>query len=114
MQKEGKFADTVVGAQRSKFVGVDDEYLCFTLARPAYPAPNRNVSVTLGLLLTPELKNSIRFWNDPSIPVREVNQTCERCSLSDCEERAEPASINEKREKSRRIQATLDQLIEQR
>ncbi len=114
MQKEGKFADTVVGAQRSKFVGVDDEYLCFTLARPAYPAPNRNVSVTLGLLLTPELKNSIRFWNDPSIPVREVNQTCERCSLSDCEERAAPASINEKREKSRRIQATLDQLIEQR
>ncbi len=110
MQLAGKFADTLAGAQRSRFLGAEDEYLCFTLARPAYPSPNRNVSVTLGLLVTPELKETIRFWNDPAIPVRDVNQTCERCPLTDCAERAAPATVYEKREKYRRIQGLLEEL----
>ncbi len=112
MQQEGKFVDTIVRAQRSRYIGTEDEYLCFTIARPAYPSPNRNVSVTLGLLITPELESKIKFLNDPAIQVREVNKTCERCPVPDCTERAAPPSVIEKREKIRLIQNRLKVLFE--
>lgn len=110
MQREGKYVDTFVRAQRSQYIGTDDEYLCLTIARPAYPTPNRNVSVTIGLLMNDELREKIAFYNDPAIQFREVNKTCERCSLTDCRERAAPPAVVEKREEWRRIQARLAEL----
>ncbi len=110
MQQEGKSVDTFVRAQRSQFIGTEDAYLCFTLARPAYPAPNRNVSVTLGLLVNDALREKVKFLNDSAIQMREVNQTCERCPLTDCKERAAPPVIIEKKEKLRKIQQTLRRL----
>lgn len=111
MQQEGKSVDTIVRAQRSHYIGTEDEYLCFTLARPAYPSPNRNVSVTLGLLITPLLLQQIRFLDDPAIQLREVNKTCERCPVPDCVERAAPPVLVRKREKMHRIQSSLTALL---
>lgn len=110
MQREGKFVDAIVRAQLSRYIDTDDEYLCITLARPGYPSPNRNVSVTLGLLLTPELRRQAAFLDDPAIQTLDVNKTCERCPLVDCAERAAPPIVVEKREKLRRIQAKLGAL----
>lgn len=112
MQQEGKFVDTIVRAQRSKFIGTNDEYFSITLARPAYPSPNKNVSVTLGLLVNDTLQEKIKFLQDPTIHTREVNQTCERCPLTDCLERAAPPTIIEKKEKMRKILQTLKELEE--
>lgn len=112
MQKEGKYVDTFVRAQRSQYIGTDDEYLCLTIARPGYPSPNRNVSVTIGLLVNDHLKRQIGFFDDPSIQVREVNKTCERCSITDCRERAAPPSVVQKREEWRKIQQSLEQLYQ--
>ncbi len=111
LQQEGKAVDTIVRAQRSRFIGTDDEYLCFTIARPAYPAPNRNVSVTLGFLVNEALQDKIRFWNDPAIQLRDVNQTCERCALTNCAERAAPPVIVEKREQMRQVQHCLNGIL---
>ena len=113
MQKSGKYAGTIVGAQRSRYYDTDDEYLCFTLARPSYPAPGKNVSVTLGLLIDEELKKKIAFWNDPSINLREVNTTCERCAIQDCQERAAPAGVIELKEQRRKVQESLRQILEE-
>jgi transcriptional regulator with XRE-family HTH domain len=107
LQQEGKYLDTFVRAQRSCYIGTEDEYLCLTIARPGYPAPNRNVSVTIGLLVNEELKRKIAFFDDPAIQVKAVNKTCERCALLDCAERAAPATVAEKREEWKRIQASL-------
>jgi XRE family transcriptional regulator, fatty acid utilization regulator len=112
MQQEGKFVDTIVRAQRSHYYGTDDEYLCLTLARPAYPTPSQNVSVTLGLLVNAELKETIRFFEDPSIQLREVNKTCERCPVENCKERAAPPIVIQKRDCYRQIQERLHELIE--
>lgn len=112
MQREGKFVRTIVRAQRSRYLGTEDEYLCFTIARPSYPSPNRNVSVTLGLLINKELQQKIRFLNDPAIQIREVNKTCERCPLTDCTERAAPPLVVEKRERMRQMQLRLKELME--
>ena len=110
MQKEGKFIGTIVGAQRSCYYGTDDEYLCLTLARPAYPTPNQNVSVTIGLLVNKEVRENVHFLADPAIQEREVNKTCERCSVIDCEERAAPPKVIQKREKWNKIQAQINKL----
>ena len=110
MQQEGKYVDTFVRAQRSRYIGTDDEYLCLTIARPAYPTPNRNVSVTIGLLMSDELREQVAFYEDPAIQYREVNNTCERCSITDCRERAAPPAVVNKREEWKRIQERLEEL----
>jgi len=110
MQQKGQYAETIVGVQRSHYYGTDDEYLCLTIARPSYPSPNKNVSVTLGLLLNRELRERIHFWDDPGILRREVNKTCERCPITDCQERAAPPVIVQERERRRKIQQALKAL----
>ncbi|MCB9276422.1 MAG: helix-turn-helix domain-containing protein [Lewinellaceae bacterium] len=107
LQQEGKFVDTIVRAQRSHYIGTEDEYLCLTIARPAYPTPNRNVSVTIGLLANEEARSKIAFFEDPAIQYREVNKTCERCAVTDCAERAAPPTVVLRREEWKHIQATL-------
>lgn len=110
MQREGKYVDNIVRAQRSRYIGTEDEYLCLTIARPGYPTPNRNVSVTIGILVTPSVRRRIAFFDDPAIQLRAVNKTCERCPVQDCHERAAPAEVVLKREEFKRVQARLEAL----
>lgn len=101
---------TKVGIQRSRYIGTEDEYLCLTIARTSYPDPQKNVSVTLGLKVTEELQATIGFLEDDNIPFRMVNKTCERCSLSDCKERAAPPVVAERRQQFKAIQKRLQEL----
>ena len=96
LQNVGKYVGTIVGAQRSRYFGTDDEYLCLTLARSASPAPGQNLSVTIGLMINDKLKEKIKFVDDPSITFREVNKTCERCAITDCSERASTSICDRK------------------
>jgi transcriptional regulator with XRE-family HTH domain len=100
------------GVQRARFLDSGEEYLVIGLAKTGFPTVNRNIGVTLGVLLDDHAKKMIRFWNDPAIPEIVVNVTCERCQLKDCKERAAPASVLEKREKRRQMQDTLRKLTE--
>ena len=110
LQKEGNFIRTIIRAQRSKYLGTNDEYLCFTIARPSDSQTGRNVSVTIGILLDDNLKKRIQFVEDPLIEKRSVNITCERCALTDCTERAASPAIVEKRARKLKIQQKLDAL----
>jgi transcriptional regulator with XRE-family HTH domain len=112
MQAEGKYVNTIVRAQRSHYYGTEDEYLILTLARPAYPAPNRNVSVSLGLLINEDVRRQIKWLEDPAIQLRQVNQTCERCPITDCAERASPPTIVEKKQTYQAIQERLQILAD--
>lgn len=112
MQLKGQHADHVVGAQISTYYGTDDQYLCLTIARPAYPSPHKNVSVTIGLLITEDLKNKIKFLNDTAIIFKEVNKTCERCPMVDCAERAVEPTVIKERVRRSNVQRTLRKLTE--
>lgn len=112
MQKTGKYVGTIVGAQRSHFFDTEDEYLTFTLARPASPTPDQNVSVTIGLLIDDDLKEKVKFLDDPAIALREVNRTCQRCPIKDCSERAADATFINAREERRRLQEALKEVME--
>ena len=110
IHETGSYVGTIVGVQRSRYHGTDDEYLCITLARPGYPTPDRNVSVTLGLLMNDHLRNLVRFHDDPQIQQREVNTTCERCSIQDCAERVAPPRVVLRREQRKAVERALEAL----
>ncbi len=109
-QKGGAQISHLVAAQRSSYIGTDDEYLCFTIARPTYPNPNHNVSVTIGIVVTEDLKEKIAFLNDPAISHKQVHTTCERCPITDCKERVVEPKVIQRREKLRAIQQRLNDL----
>ena len=110
IHETGSYVGTIVGVQRSRYHNTDDEYLCITLARPGYPSPDRNVSVTLGLLINDHLRGLVQFLDDPQIQQREVNTTCERCSIADCAERVAPPRVVERRARRRAVEAALREL----
>ena len=99
-----------IDVQKSQYFGTDDAYLCLTLARTGYPTPGRNVSVTLGFLINDAVRAAISWHDDPAIPDRTVNTTCERCPIADCRVRAAEPVIVRKREKYQRIRAALEEL----
>lgn len=99
-----------IDVQRSHYYGTEDEYLCITVARMGSPEPGRNISLTLGFLINDKLQETISWLNDPSIPARTVNTTCERCPITDCTVRAAEPIIVRKREKYQRVKAALKEL----
>lgn len=99
-----------IDIQRSHYFGTDDEYLCITLARTNYPSPNQNVSVSLGLLLNEDVRREITWADDPKIPFRQVNTTCERCPIQDCDVRAADPVIVDRRNKYRDMKTALQRL----
>ncbi|HHM21735.1 MAG TPA: XRE family transcriptional regulator [Bacteroidetes bacterium] len=107
MQQSGRYAGALIGVQRSHYHGSNDEYLCFTLARPAYPGPEKNVSITIGILIDDKLRRKVKFLDDPAIIVKEVNTTCERCPIENCRERSAPPAVVEARRKRKRVEEIL-------
>lgn len=81
----------IAAAQISQYWKTTNQYLCLTIAKPAHQAGG--VSVTVGLLLTPAVRQQFRFLSDPNLKAEAVNTTCERCSIFDCEVRAMPPVV---------------------
>lgn len=98
------------GAQRLSYAGTQEEYLTFTIARPAYPSPNRDVSVTIGLQIDAHLRKKIKFLDDAAIPNEAVGVTCERCAIQDCKERVSPPLRLEERARRQKIQQALAEI----
>ncbi len=94
--KAGTYTQSLCRVQRSRYIGTDKEYLIISFAKPIVFGSEHHNSVSIGLLITDQLKKKVKFWNDPQIPVRMVGETCERCIATDCKERVEkPLYINQ-------------------
>jgi transcriptional regulator with XRE-family HTH domain len=98
-------------AQKSTYIDTRDEYLVISFAQPMSPTPNLNVSVSMGIYLDGQTRNKLAFLQDPDLPAREVNQTCERCSVFDCQERIAAPSILQKRHKNEELRKALRKMI---
>lgn len=101
--------------QKSRLVGTNDTYFCVTLATQRMKRGDfqgNPYSVTLGLALDDELKGIMKFWDDPSIPEKTVGKTCETCPISDCLDRAVPASLLKRKEKRDREREVLKTFFE--
>ncbi len=92
--KKGLYNNPLCYAQRSRYFGNEKEYLIISFAKPSLEGTGINHSISIGLLLTSQLKKKVQFWNDPAIPIRMVGETCQRCPAIDCAERvAEPVVL---------------------
>ncbi|WP_375580766.1 XRE family transcriptional regulator [Marivirga tractuosa] len=99
--------------QRSQYVNSENEYLIISLAKPSNKNIGQNSSVSIGLLITPVMKRKVKFHNDPVIPIRIVNETCETCPLYDCQERAAPAHVYEEKQQLNAMKKAVDLLTRQ-
>ena len=98
-----------IAVQKSHYYGTNDVYLCFTIARKA--GNKRNVSVTIGILIDKDAINKIKFLKDTNIIEREVWTTCERCGIADCQERATPPIVLQRRKDRQELNDTLGKIL---
>jgi len=101
----------VCGAQISNFIGSQKQYFCITLARPMDPTPDVNCSITLGFVVDEQFKQKVRFWSAPNVRVRLVNEACERCPVSDCKDRAAPATGLDAQRNKQKIREALEEIM---
>ncbi len=110
--KSKKFGKPIVQAQISEYWQTDSRYLCVTFAKQHAADSPVITSVTLGLLIDPNLIQKVPFLNDATIPTKTVHTTCERCGIMDCKERAGKPIFIEQQEKIKAIEETLKRLEE--
>lgn len=108
--KKNQQQPIVADAQISKYWGTDNEYLCISLAKPGFSNPENGVSVTIGLLVNPQLKSIFHFLKDPNLKVREVHTTCERCGIPNCDARVASPIVIERKEWESEVIETLEHL----
>ncbi len=112
LKKENNFNKRIAGILHSKFFESDDEYLCFSVAQRGNLVKDQLSSITIGFQIDDVLKSKINFWNDSKIRFKIVNDTCERCNLTDCKERAAQPTSAVKIEKYFKIENALQKLME--
>jgi len=97
-----------VGLQVSKFYGSDEEYLVIAIADRQHNGKRQ--STFLGMPLTPELEGTIPALVKAELKHQVVSNTCERCPIHDCAERAAPPVVAELRQKRKQVGETIDDL----
>ncbi len=110
-----QFSQTpLVGVQISESYGTGHRFLSMGFAQPLALSPQQvGNSVIIGYQLTPELGQTIKFVDDPAIPVIIINETCERCPLpaAECDVRSVPPIVLEAEHRLAQRQQALAQLI---
>lgn len=104
----------LIAPQRSRFLDSGVEVFSITLAGSSPLEKGLNLSGTVSFIINEHFQKTVAFWNDPAIPRAEVNETCERCGLSEemCRERAVAPSIFQKQQGQKLRGQLLNQLIQ--
>lgn len=107
---EGK-PGLVSDIQRSKYINTSVEYMVISMAWPNVSDQQEIISVSIGFLIDANLKKRLKMLDDAAIKTRTVHTTCERCPLSDCQERVAPPVIVEREIANRKVQEVLGELL---
>ena len=102
--------EIIVDAQISEYIDHNNKYLCITIAQSESFSEKNPSSVTIGMLITPELRANFNFLKDGNIKKKTVHTTCERCPLMDCQERAAEATLIKAKKNENEISKLLQQL----
>ena len=105
-----KPVEPIVLGQVSQFIDSDSRFLCIALARHLAISPGVTSSVSLGFRFDQNVENTIRFAKDPELARTEINGTCERCRLVNCDERVAPPRIIERQNARLEIERELASL----
>jgi XRE family transcriptional regulator, fatty acid utilization regulator len=91
--REGRNAEQV-GAQRSNYFAQKLEYLCLSVAHAKELEEGQFTCTTIGLLINERTRRKVKFLECNSIPAFKVADSCEKCALTDCKERAAPRGVD--------------------
>jgi transcriptional regulator with XRE-family HTH domain len=108
--RAGRQQNPIADAQISRYWETPNEYLCLSIAKPDQEDKKSSVSVTIGVLLTDKVREAFHFLQDEDLKSKEVNTTCERCSMPNCGARVMPPVALEEEEARERIKAVVNQL----
>jgi predicted transcriptional regulator len=101
-----------VGAQKIEFVKSGDSFLLLSMARPLSLSKTRGSAIALGIKIDKNSKSAIRFIDDPGIGIEKISESCERCPLTDCNERVVEASLLSKQNALEKRETALQKFIE--
>jgi len=102
----------LVDAQISEYWESDSEYFCISLAKQDAQSSKESISVTIGFKLNNNLRSTVPFIHNPDLKRREVNITCERCSMPNCESRVAAPMVIEKEREQAAMKEELKNLVE--
>lgn len=104
--------DVQVLAQLSTFTAQKQTFFNIAIVRSKSLSDQTNTGMTLGFLIDENFKEKAAFWDDTNVPNSEVNETCERCPVNDCESRVAPPTIHRAQKKQRSRERSLSAFIE--
>ncbi|SMD38217.1 hypothetical protein SAMN04488029_3690 [Reichenbachiella faecimaris] len=105
-----KKADFLIDAQVSEYWQTNSSYFCISVAEPDNYKGDGASSITLGLLMTDGLKGAFNFIKDPDLRKKTVHTTCERCSITDCDNRVAPPTYTDKQQMEEELERELKTL----
>lgn len=102
----------VLDVQISDYPDSKTQYLVISSATADPFKTGINRSVSIGMLISPQLKKHIKFLDDPNIKKKQVGVTCETCAIKNCDERAaEPYQLKIK-ERHLKIENIVDSITD--
>jgi Zn-dependent peptidase ImmA (M78 family) len=109
-QNIGSYSKPLIDCQISTMKENSSTYFVMSIARPLNITKNKNESVNIGFELTEEIKSKIGFIQDDKINKMLVNQTCERCSIFDCQQRQTAPVVLQAKRQRQEIKKLLNKL----
>ncbi len=98
------------GLMKAHFHSGKESYLCLGIARASSFHPDEYVGVMIGVREDIQSRKYFQFINDPTIPAREVNLTCERCGIDSCSERAAPPVVLQRKQQRQVIRDRIKKI----
>lgn len=96
-------------AQRITFSTSGNAYFVVSIAKSS-PPTTTNSSINIGFPYTDQLRSVFHFLDDPAIPDTLVGETCERCPIMDCRERAADPINLIREQQTQKTQTTIERL----
>lgn len=103
--------NSAYGIQISSYQNSKNEYLVLSAATSDPFKENINRSVSLGMLLSPHLKNKLRFFKEDTFERKIVGVTCETCAVTNCKERVAEPKVLIKQERNETIEKTVENIL---
>ena len=101
----------LIRAQRSIMANNGEKYFCVSIAIKSSLKKKTYSCITIGIAMDQASEKKIKFLSDLSIPEKIVGRTCERCELTDCQERAHPPIIANEIKNKELVKNAIDSLI---
>ncbi|MCB0362411.1 MAG: ImmA/IrrE family metallo-endopeptidase, partial [Bdellovibrionales bacterium] len=106
----GEVGNFALGCQLSQFAGDDNQYLAWSMVFRMDIPKNEMAAVTVGILVNEKSREAISYIDDAQLPVRQTGESCERCPIAGCQERAADYRPSMDPHRAEKVRVALSQI----